>query len=119
MKKFLLILTNQPYNGTDNAYNALRLAGALKNRGEYVRIFLMNDAVDLARSSMQKPENYDFDLVAKLKELHANGVALKVCGSCEARCGLHAGEPYFDGEIKGSMDILASWVAECDQVMTF
>ena len=119
MKKFLLILTNQPYNGTDNAYNALRLAGALKNRGEYVRIFLMNDAVDLARNSTQRPENYDFDLVAKLKELHANGVALKVCGSCQTRCGLHAGEPYFDSEIKGSMDILASWVAECDQVMTF
>jgi len=65
MKKFLLILTNQPYNGTDNAYNALRLAGALKNRGEYVRIFLMNDAVDLARNSTQKPENYDFDLETK------------------------------------------------------
>ena len=48
MKKFLFILTNQPYNGTDNAYNALRLARALKEKGEEVRIFLMNDAVDLA-----------------------------------------------------------------------
>ena len=46
MKKFLFIFTNQPYNGTDNAYNALRLARALKEKGEEVRIFLMNDAVD-------------------------------------------------------------------------
>ena len=58
MKKFLFIFTNQPYSGTDNAYNALRLARALKEKGEgeEVRIFLMNDAVDLARNSTKKPE---------------------------------------------------------------
>ena len=55
MKKFLFIFTNQPYSGTDNAYNALRLARALKEKGEEVRIFLMNDAVDLARNSTKKP----------------------------------------------------------------
>ena len=109
MKKFLFIFTNQPYNGTDNAYNALRLARVLKEKGEEVRIFLMNDAVDLARNSTKKPENYDVDLVAMLK----------VCGSCQTRCGLHAGEPYFEAEVKGSMDILSEWVRECDQVMTF
>ena len=68
MKKFLFIFTNQPYSGTDNAYNALRLARALKEKGEEVRIFLMNGAVDLARNSTKKPENYDVDLVAMLKE---------------------------------------------------
>ena len=116
MKKFLFIFTNQPYNGTDNAYNALRLARALKEKGEEVR---MNDAVDLARNSAKKPENYDVDLVAMLKELHAGGAMLKVCGSCQTRCGLHVGEPYFEAEVKGSMDILSEWVRECDQVMTF
>ena len=109
MKKFLFIFTNQPYNGTDNAYNALRLARALKEKGEEVRIFLMNDAVDLARNSTKKPENYDIDLVEMLK----------VCGSCQTRCGLHVREPYFEAEVKGSMDILSEWVRECDQVMTF
>ncbi|WP_230853730.1 hypothetical protein [Campylobacter concisus] len=44
---------------------------------------------------------------------------LKVCGSCQTRCGLHVGEPYFEAEVKGSMDILSEWVRECDQVMTF
>ena len=81
MKKFLFILTNQPYNGTDNAYNALRLVKTLKEKREEVRIFLMNDAVDLARNSTKKPENYDVDLVAMLKELYASGAMLKVCGS--------------------------------------
>ncbi|WP_149716840.1 DsrE/DsrF/TusD sulfur relay family protein [Campylobacter concisus] len=87
MKKFLFILTNQPYNGTDNAYNALRLAKTLKEKGEEVRIFLMNDAVDLARNSTKKPE--------KLRSL-SSGTVLNVCGSCQTRCGLHAAESYFE-----------------------
>lgn len=78
--KILLILANQPYNGSDNV---LRLADSLHKKGEEVRIFLMNDAVDLVRNSTEKPGNYDIDLVAKLKELYRGGVALKVCGSCQ------------------------------------
>ena len=66
--KILLILANQPYNGSDNTYNALRLAENLHKKGEEVRIFLMNDAVDLVRDSTEKPRDYDIDLVAKLKE---------------------------------------------------
>ena len=77
MKKILFILTNQPYNGTDNAYNTLRLARALKEKGEEVRIFLMNDAVDLARNSTKKPENYDAGLVAMLEELYAGARCLR------------------------------------------
>jgi len=30
--KILLILANQPYNGSDNAYNALRLADRLHKK---------------------------------------------------------------------------------------
>ena len=78
--KILLILANQPYNGSDNA---LRLAGSLHKKSEEVRIFLMNDAVDLVRDGTEKPGDYDIDLVAKLKELYRGGVALKVCGSCQ------------------------------------
>ena len=47
----------------------------------------MNDTVDLVIDSTEKPGNYDIDLVAKLKELYESGVALKVCGSCQSRCG--------------------------------
>ena len=78
--KILLILANQPYNVSDNA---LRLADNLHKKGEEVRIFLMNDAVDLVRNSTEKPGNYDIDPVAKIKELYRGGVALKVCGSCQ------------------------------------
>ena len=79
----------------------------------------MNDGVDLARESTLKPDHYDFDLVAVLKELYQNGVALKICGSCQARCGINKNQPYFDENIKGTMDNLASWTIAADKALTF
>ena len=115
----LIIFNHQPYDGGDVAWNGMRLAKNLLQKGEEVRIFLMNDAVDLARDVTKKPESYDFDLVEILKELYSNGAKLKVCGTCQARCGLQKNEPYFDSEIKGTMDDLSSWVIESDKVLTF
>jgi len=115
----LIIFNHQPYDGSDVAWNGLRLAKALQNKGEDVKIFLMNDAVDLARDKTIKPEFYDHDLVAILKEIYNNGAKLKVCGTCQARCGLNKNEPYFNDDIKGTMDNLANWIIECDQVLTF
>ena len=115
----LIILNHQPYDGSDITYNALRLAKALHGEDKNVQIFLMNDAVDLARESTLKPEFYDYDLVAILKELYQSGVALKVCGSCQARCGINKNQPYFDATIKSTMDALAAWTIAADKVLTF
>jgi uncharacterized protein involved in oxidation of intracellular sulfur len=115
----LIILNHQPYDGSDVAYNALRLVKTLHEKGIEIQIFLMNDSVDLARDSTKKPEFYDYDLVLMLKELYQNGIKLKVCGSCQARCGINKNEPYFDENIKSTMSELASFVIECDKVLTF
>lgn len=116
----LIIFNHQPYDGTDIAWNALRLAKALHKKGEEVKIFLMNDSVDLARDTIAKPEFYEFDLVQILKDLyHQKGVKLKVCGTCQARCGLNKNQPYFNDEIKGTMNDLASWTIKCDKVLIF
>jgi len=115
----LIIFNRQPYDGNDIAWNALRLAKTLKDKGEDVKIFLMNDSVDLARDTTEKPEFYEFDLVKILKELYNNGIELKVCGTCQARCGLNKNQPYFNDKIKGTMDDLASWTIECNKVLTF
>ena len=40
--------------------------------GQQVRIFLMNDAVDLARDACRPPENCDQDLTQMLKDLIAS-----------------------------------------------
>ena len=59
----LLILNQQPYDGTDVTWNALRLARQLNSDGEEVRIFLMNDSVDLARDDITPPVGTE-DMVA-------------------------------------------------------
>jgi uncharacterized protein involved in oxidation of intracellular sulfur len=115
----LFILNNQPYDGSDKAYNILRLAKNLKDKKEEIKIFLMSDAVDLARNATKKPDFYEYDLVQMLKELYENGVELKVCGTCIARCGLNKNEPYFSDDIKGTMDILGDWTIKASKVLTF
>ncbi len=117
--KILFIFNHEPYDGSDVAWNGLRLAKNLFKRGEEVRIFLMNDSVDLARDCNKKPDNYDNDLVSMLKEMYKEGVKLKVCGTCQARCGLFKNEPYFDPAIKATMNDLADWVQDSDRVLTF
>ena len=114
-----IILNHQPYDGTDVTWNALRLAKTLHKSGENVNIFLMNNAVDLARNKTPKPDTYDYDLVDMLKKMYANGIALQVCGTCNARCGLFKNEPYFEDKISSTMQILADWVIESDKVLTF
>jgi len=114
----LIILNRNPYDGTDITWNALRLAEQLLNMGLEVRVFLMNDSVDLARDAARPPEGY-FDLGEMLKGLMGKGVPVKVCGTCKVRCGIHKGEPYFEGAQEAKMTELAQWIKEADRVVTF
>jgi len=113
-----MIFNREPYDQTDVTWNGLRLAEALRKKGIEVGIFLMNDAVDLARDACTPPEGY-FDLGMMLKDLIARGVQVKVCGTCKARCGVHRGEPYFDGALEAKMTELAQWVKDADRVISF
>ncbi len=117
--KLLIIFNRNPYDNTDVTWNGLRLAGNLCESGQEVRLFLMNDSVDMARDVCKPPEGYDQDLSKMLKELIAKGVPVKVCGTCMARCGIYKNHPYFDGAEKSTMSELAEWVVDSDKVMTF
>ena len=117
--KILLVFNREAYDNTDVTWNGLRLAGKLVEGGHEVRIFLMNDAVDIARDACHPPEGYDQDLSSMLKDLIAQGVVVKVCGTCMARCGIHRNEPYYAGANKATMAELAEWVADSDRVLTF
>jgi len=118
MANTLLVFNRNPYDGTDVTWNGLRLAGQLLNIGLEVNIFLMNDSVDLARDITKPPEGY-FDLVQMLKELIAKNVPVKVCGTCNIRCGIHKGEPYFEGAQEAKMTELAQWTKEAYKVISF
>jgi uncharacterized protein involved in oxidation of intracellular sulfur len=117
-KNVLLVFNRNPYDGTDITWNGLRLADQLLNEGLEVKIFLMNDSVDLARDVAKPPEGY-FDLGKMLKELIAKNVHVKVCGTCKVRCGIHKGKPYFEGAHEAKMAELAEWIKGADKVITF
>ena len=116
--KVLFLFNCNPYDGTDVTWNGLRLAEQLISQEIDLRIFLMNDSVDLAREITKPPEGY-FDLGEMLKELVSKGVSLKVCGTCKVRCGIHKGEPYFDEAQEAKISELAEWVKESDKIITF
>jgi uncharacterized protein involved in oxidation of intracellular sulfur len=117
--KILIIFNREPYDNTDVTWNGLRLAGKPLEAGQEVRLFLMDDSVDMAREACKPPESYDQDLSQMLKDLIAQGVPVKVCGTCMARCGIHKNKPYFEGALKATMPELAEWVIESDRVLTF
>lgn len=117
--KTLIIFNRPPYDGTDVTWNGLRLAAKLREAGHEVRLFLMNDSVDLARDVCKPPEEYDQDLSQMLRELIAQGAAVKVCGTCMARCGIYRNHPYFVGAESSTMPELASWVVDSDRVISF
>ncbi len=117
-KNILLVFNRTPYDGTDVTWNGLRLAEHLIKTNSRVQIFLMNDSVDLARETTKPPGDY-FDLVQMLKDLIAQGVRVKVCGTCKARCGIHKGEPYYQDAEEATMSDLAQWVIQADKIITF
>jgi len=117
--KILIVFNQAPYDGTDVTWNGLRLAETLLNSGQEVRIFLMNDSVDMARDICKPPSEYDQNLTQILKNLIKMGISVKVCGTCMARCGIYKDEPYFDGAEKSTMTQLAQWITESDKVITF
>ncbi len=117
--KILIIFNREPYDSTDVTWNGLRLAETLRKNEQEVRIFLMNDSVDMARDVCKPPQGYDQDLSQMLKDLIARGVPVKVCGTCMARCGIYKNHPYFEGANKATMEELADWTVDSDKVITF
>ena len=114
----LIIFNRQPYDGTDVTWNGLRLADKLMEQGVDLRLFLMNDSVDMARDVCRPTEGY-FDLSAMLKDMIGKGVPVKVCGTCKVRCGIYKNEPYFEGANEATIIELAEWVKESEKVITF
>lgn len=116
--KTLLVLNRNPYDGTDVTWNALRLGEKLLDKGTELRIFLMNDSIDLAKEGVPPPEGY-FNLTETLQGLMIKGVPVKVCGTCLVRCGIHKNKPLISGANEAKMPELAEWIVESDKVISF
>jgi uncharacterized protein involved in oxidation of intracellular sulfur len=112
----LIILNRTPYDGTDVTWNALRLAEQAMKDGNGVRVFLMNDSVDLARKGLGASP--DYDLQGMLGQLIAEGAEAKLCKTCVSRCGIGGGETIEEVEV-ATMPELSEWVSASDRVLTF
>lgn len=112
----LLILSDAPFGG-DTTWNALRLASTLLDQGAHVRIFVMNDAIDLVREGAM-PEGAEFDLQAMLRALLPRGARLKICTTCVNRCGIGQGDVLPEATM-ATMGDLAAWVIANDRVLVF
>ncbi len=116
--KTLFILNAPPY-GSENSYNALRLAGTLVGRlDNEVKVFLIGDAVSCAKSGQKVPEGfYNIQLMLN-KVIRSVQSGVGVCGSCMAARGIN--EPdLVEGSHKSSMAELAEWTEWADKVLVF
>jgi uncharacterized protein involved in oxidation of intracellular sulfur len=116
--KVLVVLNRNPYDGTDVTWNALRLGEKLLEKSVELKIFLMNDSVDLAREGVEPPAGY-YNLTEMLAALIGKGVSIKVCGTCLVRCGIYKGKSLVKGALEAKMPELAEWILECDKVISF
>jgi len=112
----LLVINHLPYDG-DVVWNALRLARTALDDGLDMRLFLMNDGVDLARTESRPPEA-EFDLQQMLQDLMEDGVAVRLCQTCLKRCGIGRGQLLPKARIAGMEDLL-DWIKRSDRVLTF
>ena len=114
----LVITSHKPCDGTDVVWNALRLTGTLLAAGDTVRLFVMNDSVDIVRASITYP-NGSFDLHEMIKELIAEGVVVRACGTCLERTGSNPGETAIEEVLVSDLNDLSNWIRESDRVLTF
>ncbi len=116
MSGSLFIINDAPY-GSERAYNALRLAGAMAGReGQHVRVFLMADAVGCAKSGQKVPEGY-YNVQLMLGRVIRNG-EVGLCGTCMDARGLADGE-VMEGARRSTLSQLADWTIEADKVLVF
>ena len=113
----LIIVSSAPYNGSDVAWNALRLAKTALAHDDLVRVFLINEGVDTGRAGIKPPENF-FNLSQMLAEVAAAGGDVLYCKTCIDRCGVGEGD-MIPGIKPGSMALLHEWIVSSEKVITF
>jgi uncharacterized protein involved in oxidation of intracellular sulfur len=112
----VLIVSDSPY-GNEKPWNALRLAKALVAVKHNIKLFLLGDAVVMAKKGQKPPAGY-YNLGQMLTDLVASGVEVRVCGTCVDSRGLGS-EELIEGVIVGKMLDLARWVEGASKVLNF
>lgn len=114
----LIIINDGPY-GTEAAFNALRLARALQNEEEGLKLnlFLMGDAVGCAVAGQSTPNGY-YNIQRMLQSTLRKGSAVHLCGTCMEARGVEKSDLVAGCEV-GSMKSLARWTLAADKVINY
>jgi len=118
METMTIIINDAPY-GVERPWNALRLAltsisAATKSK---VNVFLIGDAVSIAKKGQSPPEGY-YNLEKMLTDFIAKGGNVRACGTCLRARGLSR-EDLVGGVEAGTMTGLANWIEESRAVLSF
>lgn len=118
MEALTIIVNDAPY-GSERVWNLLRLASASASPAVKmdVHVFLLGDAVSLARRGQNPPEGH-YNLEKMLLDLMRTGVKVRACGTCLRARGLNQKE-LIDGVEVGTMIGLAEWVKESHVTLSF
>ncbi len=119
MQKVLIVVNDAPY-GTENAFNALRMAMALqKNHGDSVevRMFLLADGVFCGLPDQKTPKGY-YSIERMLDSVIRNGGEVRSCVGCSEARGIDRLD-LIEGVELSNMNEFAQWLVRCDKVMTF
>lgn len=115
----LFILNDAPY-GAERPYNGLRLANALAHEPEQeIRLFLMGDAVFVAKRDQHPPGGF-YNLQVMLNKITRLAAAdrVDVCGVCMDARGM-SDEELLPGTQRATMEKLAYWTIWADKALTF
>lgn len=114
----VLMIINGPAYGSDETYNAVRLAGALAKREEVtMRVFLMGDAVTVAMRNQKTPDGY-YALDRMIGVVPRTGGQVLCCGTCMDARGIADGMLVADAH-RSTMDALATLTLDADKVLVF
>ena len=117
-KNMITIIINEPpYSGNDKAWNGLRLAKTLLEKGQSINIFLIDKAIDIGKQNHVVPDG-EINLEELVKDILSKGGVFKGCKTCITRCSVK-NDPLIVGVEEGSMSALSNWVIDSDKVVCF
>ncbi len=115
--KMLFILNQGPY-GSEQTYNALRLATSLGRKdGVELKVFLIGDAATAARRGQKVPQGY-YNVETMLGSVLRHRGVVGVCGTCMDARGIGDGD-LVEGTRRSTMEELTGWTLDADKVLTF
>ncbi|MBI2918119.1 MAG: DsrE family protein [Chloroflexi bacterium] len=116
--KLLIVLNRRPYNDgrpVDVTWNALRLAETSLAKGHEVKLFVMNEGVEIARNDLAVPEGA-IDLVQMVRDQVEKGLEIKACTTC---LKWHHVRDVCPEVTAAGMINLVNWMETADKVISF